>query len=251
MKTVKIGVPWLERVMKEGLPLHTVTLLSGPGGSGKPLIGDNFITAWLRNGGSAVLMSLQYPHTEFIRESLKTIAGLDLNEYKEKVCFISLDTGIDGMSDPEGNEFKANLVKPAIWDAAIDKACTIVPDEGPGIMVFGSALNLLFFSPAYRQKLLRKIEDLFQKEKNHTFVFSVSTTAKREEIALLEQAADNLIMTRSKNDPFRLFLRIVRMKGVLFSNEEIQVPIPPKSLANVKEIAEHSRKRVIPKISKL
>lgn len=251
MKTVKIDVPWLERVMQEGLPLHTVTLLSGPGGSGKPLIGDNFIAAWLRNGGSAVLMSLQYPHTEFIHESLKTIAGLDLNEYKEKVCFISLDAGIDGMSDPEGNGFKANLVKPAIWDTAIDKACAMVPDEVPGIMVFGSALNLLFFSPTYGQELLRKIEDLFRKEKNHTFVFSVSTTAKREEIALLEQAADNLIMTRSKNEPFRLFLRIVRMKGVLFSNEEIQVPIPPKSLANVKEVAEHSRKHVIPEISKL
>ncbi|MBN1227362.1 MAG: hypothetical protein JXA79_10250 [Deltaproteobacteria bacterium] len=251
MKTVKIGVPWLERVMQEGLPLHTVRLLSGPGGSGKPLIGDNFIAAWLRNGGSPVLMSLQYPRAEFIYESLKTIAGLDLNEYKDKICFISLDAGIDGMSNPEGNEFKANLVKPAIWDAAIDKACTMVPDEDPGIMVFGSALNLLFFPPTYGQELLRKIGELFRKKKYHTFVFSVSTTAKKEEIAVLEQAADNLIMTRSEDEPFRLFLRIVRMKDVPFSDEEVQAPIPPKSLANVREIAEHSSKRVIPEISKL
>jgi len=64
MRTLKIGVSWLDRLMPEGLPLNTATLLSGPGGSGKPLIGDNFIATWLRNGGSAVLMSLQYPSTD-------------------------------------------------------------------------------------------------------------------------------------------------------------------------------------------
>jgi len=58
----------------------------------------------------------------------------------------------------------------------------------------------------------------------------------------------NLIMTRSEKEPFRLFLRIVCMKDVRFSGEKIQVPIAPKSLVNVKEIAEHSRKRVIPQI---
>ena len=189
-------------------------------------------------------MSLQYPSTDFIYESLKTVAGLDLNQYREKVSFISLDAGIDGMTPSKGNVFKANLVKPAIWDAAIEKACTMVPDEGPGIMVFASDLNLLFFSPTYGAELLQKIEDLFHKEKSHAYVFSVSTTAKKEEIACLEEVADNLIMTRSEKKPFRLFLRIVRMKDVRFSGEEIQVPIPPKSLANVKEIAEHSRKRV-------
>ena len=45
MRTLKIHVSWLDRIMHEGLPLKTVTLLSGPGGSGKPLIGDNFIAA--------------------------------------------------------------------------------------------------------------------------------------------------------------------------------------------------------------
>jgi len=251
MRTLKIGVSWLDCLMPEGLPLNTATLLSGPGDSGKPLIDDNFVATWLRNGGSAVLMSLQYPSTDFIYESLKTVTGLDLNQYREKVSFISLDAGIDGTAPSKGNAFKANLVKPAIWDAAIEKAYTMVPDEGPGIMVFGSALNLLFFSPTYGEKILRKMEALFRKDKCRTYVFSVSTTAKKEEIALLEEAADNSIMTRSEKEPFRLFLRIVRMRDVRFSGEEIQVPIAPKSLANVKEIAEHSRNRVILQISEI
>lgn len=251
MNTLKTGVAWLDELMPAGLPMRTSTLLSGPGGSGKPLIGDAFVAAWLRAGGSVAFMSLQYPRTDFIYESLKTVAGLDLDAYADRVAFISLDASLEGMNEPAGNVFKANLVKPDIWDAAIEKACGMVPDEGPGIMVFGSALNLLLFSPTYGQTLLEKMETLLRDDKRRTYVFSVSTSANREAISRLEAVADNLIMTRSEKGPFRLYMRIVRMKDAPFSAEEIQVPIPQDALAHVKEIAEHSRKRVIPQISKI
>ncbi len=251
MKTLKTGVAWLDRLLPEGLPLNTSTLLTGPGGSGKPLIGDNFVAAWLRAGGSAVFMSLQYPSTDFISESLKTVAGLDLQAYQDKVAFISLDASLEGMEAPQGNIIKANVVKPDVWDAALEQACSMVPAGGPGIMVFGSALNLLLFSPTYEDAILEKMETVLRDDKRYTYVFSVSTTAKKEKIARMEAIADNLITTRSEKEPFRLYMRVVRMKGVPFLDEEIQVPIPPKSLAHVKEIAEHSRKRVIPQISRI
>jgi KaiC/GvpD/RAD55 family RecA-like ATPase len=251
MNTLKTGVDWLDALMPSGLPIPTSTLLSGPGGSGKPLIGDNFVAAWLRQGGSVVMMSLQYPSTEFIYESLKTVANLNLDNYADRVAFISLDATLDGMTAPNGNVFRANLVKPAIWDAAIEKACGMVPDDGPGIMVFGSALNLLLFSPTYGKTLLEKMETLLREDKRRTYIFSVSTSANREAIARLEDVADNLIMTRSEKEPFRLYMRIVRLKDVPFSADEIQVPIPQDALTHVKEIAEHSRKRVIPLISKI
>jgi len=251
MQTLKIGVPWLDHLLPEGLPLNTSTLLSGPGGSGKPLIGDHFVAAWLRSGGSVVFMSLQYPSTDFIYESLKHVAGVDLNLFTEKVAFISLDATLDGMTPVAKNILRANLVKPAIWDTAIEQACRMLPAEGPGVMVFGSALNLLLFSPTYGDEILGKLEHTLSEDKRRIYVFSVSTTAKKEEIDRLEAVADNLIMTRSEKNPFRLFVRIVRMKGVPYSTEEVQVPIPPESLMHVKEIAEHSRKRVIPQISRI
>lgn len=251
MDYLTTGVAWLDALIPKGFPLHTSTLLSGPGGSGKPLIGDNFVAAWLRTGGSVVFMSLQYPSTDFIYESLKSVAGLDLNQYADRVAFISLDAAIEGMEAPEGNVFKANLVKPDIWDAAIEKACQMVPNGGPGVMVFGSALNLLLFSPTYGQEILERMETLLRDDKRRTYIFSVSTSANREEIARLEAVADNLIMTRSEKGPFRLFVRVVRMKDVPFISEEVQAAIPTQSLAHVKEIAEHSRKRVIPQILKI
>jgi KaiC/GvpD/RAD55 family RecA-like ATPase len=251
MQIIKINVDWLDKLLPEGLPLHTSTLLSGPGGTGKPLIGDNFVAAWLRAGGGVVFVSLQYPSVGFTYESLKAITGLDLNRYPLRAVFLSLDLTLDGMAEPEGNIIRANLAKPDVWESAIERACEMLSAEGLDVMVFGSALNLLLFSPTYGDEILQKLQTMLKNDKRRTYVFSVSTTAKGKEIARLEAVADNLIMMRSEKEPFRLYMQIIRMKNVPFSREEIQVPIPPKSLAHIKEIAEHSRKRVIPEISKI
>jgi len=72
MKTIKAEINWVDELIPEGLPIESTTVITGPGGSGKPLIGETFVSAWLKNGGSVVFMSLQYPGSEFITESIKT-----------------------------------------------------------------------------------------------------------------------------------------------------------------------------------
>jgi len=242
---------WFDRLLPEGLPVPSVTLLSGPGGSGKPLIGNVLVAAWLRQGGSVVFMSLQYPDHSFIAAGLKNIAGLNLDEYQDHTAFIELDATLDTMTPVEGNRFKANVVKPAVWDAALDRACALVPGEGPGTLVFCSALNLLLFSPTYGQAILGKMKATTGDTRGYTYLFSASTTAKAEQIAQLEAVVDHLIMTRSTKSPFQLFMSIERVKGAPFVSDEIQVPFASDLLTDVKEIADHSRKRVIPQVSKL
>ena len=251
MGRIHTGQAWLDELMEEGLPTHTSTLISGPGGSGKPLIGNSFVAAWLRNAGSVVFMSLQYPSREFVVNSLSIVSQLDLGDFAGKVAFVTLDATIADMGEPTEDGFKANLVKPGIWDIAIERACSMVPEDGPGILVFGSALNLLLFSPSYGAGVLKRMKATVRDDKRRTYMFSVSTTAKKEEIAQLEQDADNLFMARSLKDPFRLFFRIVRLKDSAFSTDEVQVPIPPGALKDVKSVADYSRKRVIPLISKM
>lgn len=71
MNTLYVQQEWFDRLLPEGLPIPSSTLLSGPGGSGKPLIGSVIVAAWLRQGGSVVFMSLQYPDHSFIAAGLK------------------------------------------------------------------------------------------------------------------------------------------------------------------------------------
>lgn len=251
MNRIHTGQPWFDRLIPEGIPTHTSTLITGPGGSGKPLIGNLITAAWLRQGGSAVFMSLQYPSQEFIAAALKRVAQVDLDDCKERVAFIELDITQEDVALAATNRLKANVVRPEIWDAAISEAYSLVPNEGPGILFFGSALNLLLFSPTYSTGVLERMKNTVQNDKQHTYLFTVSTSAQREQIAELEAVADNCIESRSVKSPFRLFMHVVRMKDSPFISDEVEVPFPSELLVEVKEVADHSRLRVIPSIRKL
>lgn len=249
MNTLAINEPWLGGLLPQGWPLRTSTLITGPGGSGKPLIGNAVTASWLEAGGSVVFVSLQYPSHTFIAEGLRRVAGLDLSAFADKVAFVELDAEMEGMEEVGPHHLKANLVKPPLWTEALRAARQMVPDAGPGVLLFGSALNLLLFSPTYGSRTLEDMKATLTGNGGATSLFSVSSSAKREMIAELEASADNLLMAHSERDPFRLFVRIERMKGVPFDGREIQVPFSPEMLGEVKEVADHSRRRIIPLIS--
>ena len=251
MKTIKTDINWVDELIPEGLPIKSTTVISGPGGSGKPLIGETVVSAWLKNGGSVVFMSLQYPGSVFITESIKRVTGLNIQNYEEKIIFLQLDTEILGYKEVDKQLIHANLVKPEVWEKVLNVASGKLPDEGPGILIFCSSLNLLLFSPTYGDAIFEKIKETIITNTDKTYLFSVSTSAKTNEIAQLEKMADNLILSRSEKEPFRLCMKIIRLKGVRFNPAEIQVPISPKILTHIKGMADYSRGKVLPAILKM
>lgn len=242
---------WFDQLIPNGIPIPSSLMLSGPGGSGKPLIGNVLAAAWLRQGGSIVFVSLQYPDPSFIYTALQNVAGLNLDDFPGKFAFIELDPESEGMLELQGNRFKANMVIPEVWDQALEKACSLVENQGPGILVFASAINLLLFSPTDGERMFEKFKALLSADKPYTYLLAASTSAKAEQIAELENLADHLIVTRSEKDPFHLTMRFERLGGGLFNPLEVAVPFEEKMLLDTKEIADHSRKRVIPLVSKI
>jgi hypothetical protein len=51
--------------------------------------------------------------------------------------------------------------------------------------------------------------------------------------------------------PMKLFFKISKIKEVEFSKEEVNVPISKEALTEIKELAEETRKRIIPEIMKI
>jgi KaiC/GvpD/RAD55 family RecA-like ATPase len=251
MKVIKTKISWIDKVLPEGLPINTSTIITGPGGSGKPLIGETFVNAWLKEGGSVVFMSLQYPNPDFLTLSIKNITGLNLNDYTDRTIFLQLDVSIPDLIDEGNNIIRANLVKPEVWDKTLHIAKEKSPGKGTGVLIFGSALNLLLFSPTYGDAILEKMKETIASDKSNTFIFSVSTSAKANEISELEKAADNLILSRSEKDPFRLYMKVLRVKDLSFDPTEVEVPISSDVLNEIKVAADHSRKVIIPAISKI
>lgn len=184
MNRLQAGIPWLDSLLPEGMAVPSSTVISGPGGTGKPLVEFAFVAAWLRAGGS------------------------------------------------------------------LEKAASLIEIKPPGILVFGSALNLLLFSKRYKNAILEKLKDRIANDKSRSYLMAASTTAFASEIGQLEDKADNLMFTRME-PPMRLFLRITRMKDVSFSDKETEVPIPEEMLVEISRTAEATRKRRIKEIRDL
>jgi KaiC/GvpD/RAD55 family RecA-like ATPase len=250
MTNLKINIKWLDELLPEGILVPSSTLISGPGGTGKPLVEFAFVAAWLKAGGSLIGIPLQYPKGEMVKTAMKKLYSMDLNDYRGKIVYIQFDPDVDGFEQIADDTLKANMVKPQIWDETVEVAEKMVDKTAPGTMVFGSALNLLLFSKTYKESMLNKLRDILQNDKSRTYAFAVSTTALAKEIRILENVADNLMFTRMEKT-MKLFLKVDRMKGVSFSSKEKEVPISSEMFKEISEIAEMTRKTRIPEIMKI
>lgn len=250
MTKLKINIEWLDKLLPEGIEVPSSTLISGPGGTGKPLVEFAFVSAWLKAGGSLIGIPLQYPTAELVKTAMNKLYNMDLNNYNGKIAYIQFDPKVDKCERIGDNILKANMVKPEIWDNAIKKAEEMVGRSDLGTMIFGSALNLLLFSPKYKNSTLMKLREVLKEDKNKTYFFAVSTSAFADEMKVLEEVADNLMFTRIEK-PMRLFFRISKMKEVKFSSEEKEVPISEEMLREINKVAEETRKLTIADIRKI
>ncbi len=239
----------MDELLPEGLAIPSSTILSGPGGTGKPLVEFAFVAAWLKSGGTLIAMPLQYSNPKLMKTAMRKLYDVDLDEYKKKIIYVQFDPHAEKCKKLNENTIIANLLKPDKWNKTLRIAQNNLPNSDLGNMVFGSALNLLLFSPTYRDSILKKLVQLAN-DSSKTYAFSVSTSAFSEQIKKLEEGSDNLMFTRMEK-PMQLFLKISRMKEVTFSKQEKKVPIPKNMLLEIKKVAEATRDKRIPEISKI
>ncbi len=251
MNRLKIDKEWWNEVVPQGLPYPSSTLISGPGGSGKPLIGFAFVHDWLRAGGNVVFVPLQYPDMVFVKKTLKDLYDMDLEGYEENTSYVQFDPEIEGHEKVGQNEWRANLLMPDIWDEMIDEAEYSMADGGElGTLVFASALNILLFSPTYRELTVDNIERLLRDKRGRSFLFNVSTSAFREAVRDWEEAADNLMFSRMGDD-MKLYLTVDRLANEEVALDEVYVPIEREMLQEIKDVAETVRKRRIPQLKEI
>lgn len=254
MQNLKLEQKWLNDLIPQGLPYPSSTLISGEGGSGKPLIGFSLVYNWLKNGGNVIFISLQYPDTKYIEQTLKKLYNFDVNNYQKQISYIQFDYTIDNIKQSQKNIIKANLVKPQMWNKVIKKAEKNMikknEENKPGTLVFATALNLLLFSPTYQKDNLNNLKNFLKESNDRSYLFTVSTSAFREKIQKLENAADNLMFSEMGKD-MQLFLRIERLINQETPIEKKKIPMKKEDLEEIKDVAEDVRKKVIPSLKNI
>lgn len=241
--------------MPEGIPIPSSTVISGPGGSGKPLIGLAVVASWLRQRGKVALVPLQYPDRTFTENDLVQLYHLQLSDYASSFFFIKLDLDLDpkaGVVEQSGpDEARANLVNPEPWTRALDLADRALGTSDLGTLVYGSALSLLLFSPTYGERMLSRLETMLREDKSRTYLFTVSSSALKEKIATLEQTADHLMFTQMTRPEKKLHLRVARLRGAPYLDESIVAPFGREALDAIKQMADTSRVTQNPTIRKI
>lgn len=106
----------VKKTIAGGFPYPSSTLISGPGGTGKPLVEFAFVALWLKSGGSILGIPLQYPTMEFVKTAMDRLYNLDLKNYPRKIAFIQFDPHVDEYENSGDNILKANLLRPYVSD---------------------------------------------------------------------------------------------------------------------------------------
>lgn len=243
-----LGQDWFDKLLPEGLPVPSSTIISGPGGSGKPLIGAAIMAAWLRRGGRALMFLINSDRT--YAEQLLALYGVSLFEYQSRIAFVDFDPTVDSIEQIQPDLLKANILRPELLDKSIEIGLELLRSSKQEIMLHGAALNILFFSPTWGDKIFEKWKEVFSQQQQFTSVFSVSTSAFYEKIEQLEELADNLMYSRMEK-PMSLYFRIARIKGVQPDMGEVKVPLTEKTLANLKAETKRVRRHIIPLVSRM
>ena len=250
MKTLSLQSKWLQEILPEGFPYPSTTVVSGPGGSGKPLIGYMFASEWLQQGGKVVFLLTSTTY-EYFCDTMKML-GTDTAEFDEQIRYIELDLTQKEIVQTAHNYWKANFVLPAVWDRVVEniRDFSAGGEEDPGVMVSGSALNLLFFSPTYQKEIQEHILETLRSNRQETYFLTVNSDAFKDLVTPVEEAAGNLMMSRMEK-PMQLFLKIIRMQQVAYHREEVKVPLSQEILRSLREEAEKGKRNLIPGIKKM
>ena len=146
---------WLDNLIPEGIPFPSSTVITGPGGAGKPLLGAMLADAWLKNGGTLIYLLIN-SEREYAQSLLRHFEQ-DIGKYKDQIVYVEFDPLMDGVEKPGSNILRANLLKPENLDLVLDEAKVILPKSDTGHLIYGVALNILLFSRTYGEAIHKTI----------------------------------------------------------------------------------------------
>ncbi|MBS3812840.1 hypothetical protein KGY64_03360 [Candidatus Bipolaricaulota bacterium] len=249
MENLLINKEPYKGLIPDGLPVPSSTIISGEGGSGKPLVGLQFVSSWLESGGS-VLFVLTSMRKDFIISIMDRLYSTELGDYEDAIRYLKLNPGLQGGEVDEGEGLRAaNLLVPEVWDRELSLAVTELSSGHPGTLVFGAALNLFLFSPTYADVIHKKFREAVESPGPESYLFTVATSAYREKIRELEESCDNLFYTYME-EMGSLDLELRKIAGKERERERISVPLTRESLVEIKEMAESGKRQLVPAIRK-
>jgi KaiC/GvpD/RAD55 family RecA-like ATPase len=245
MNRFEIDQSWFAKLIPKGITYPSSTIITGPAGSAKPIVGSIITASWLKKGGTAILLMLNSDRV--YTESVLSHFQADIDKLKSNIIYIKFNLKTGSLRKVNNNEYIANLVKPEVWDKVLHLAENFPLKTEMGTLISASSLNMLLFSKTYRQLIFEKVKQIMVQ--THC-VFCITSNFFEQEMKQLERQADNLIYAHASGI-MHLNLKIIRMKNVPFSDKEVRVPLSETELARQLQEEQKARQKYIPAIRRI
>jgi KaiC/GvpD/RAD55 family RecA-like ATPase len=254
LSNFKTHIGWFDAMLPHGVPVPSSILVSGPSGTGKPLLGLAIAGSWLQQGGRVIFIPVHASYHLLFIKGLRSMHNLSLDEYAESHFFVLLDTELDPREETfevvGRNAIRCNLINPKVWREALAVASSSMEGEGP-VLVVAPALNLLLLSPSYGEQFFLMLLETVREPQGWTYMLAISSSILQKKAIVLEHAADHLfLMQRVPRRP-QLQVRAVRVRGAALHTDPVPVPKMSGLLEEFRSEAVASRRILIPALSRV
>ena len=245
-KTLKFKIDWLNDFIPEDIKIPSTTVVTGPAGAAKEILGSMIAASWLNIGGSLihVLTNFNRDHAE----RLLSYYDVNVDKLSNKVVYINFDPQTKKIKQINENEFQANILNPTTFDEVIDEAKNTLQKSNSEILNYMTALNMLLYSKTYSESVYNNYQSKINKNSFNLFTFSNNIFP--EKISKLENKADNVFYVHGTGI-LHLSMKMLKINGSKVSGKEIETPITEGLINKHLLEIQNRRKELVPIIKKI
>ncbi len=191
VERVVTGISGLDEILNGGIPKRNVVLLSGGPGTGKSILGQQYLYNGLLRGEPGILVVLE-EHPVQVRISMSQF-GWDVRVYEEKNVFAIVDAFTAGIGEAAKRE-KYVVRDPGDFQVLLDVVRDAIKDVNAERAVVDSVSTLYITKPAMARSMVLQLKKVLSGMGCTSILISqVSVTERGFGGPGVEHAADGII----------------------------------------------------------
>jgi len=191
VERVKTGIPGLDEILNGGIPKRNVVLIAGGPGTGKSIMGMQYLWNGLQIGEPGIYVALE-EHPVQVRINMRQF-NWDVKNYEAKGAFAIVDAFTAGVGEAAKRE-KYVVKDPTDVGIIVDVVKQAISDTGAQRVVVDSVSTLYLTKPSIARSVVLQLKKLLSGMGTTSMLISqVSVTERGFGGPGVEHAADGIV----------------------------------------------------------
>ncbi|MBS7641060.1 MAG: KaiC domain-containing protein [Candidatus Bathyarchaeia archaeon] len=230
IERIQTGIPGFDEILNGGIPKRNVVLLAGGPGTGKSILGYQYLYNGLIRKEPGVFVALE-EHPVQVRLSM-TQFGWDITPFEEKGLFALVDAFTAGIGEAAKRE-KYVVKAPDDFQMLIDVLRAAIKDVGAERVVVDSVTTLYMTRPAMARSMVLQLKKVLSGLGCTSILVSqVSVTERGFGGPGVEHAADGIVRLDldEVNGELKRSIIVWKMRGTAHSMKRHPFEITDKGI---------------------